>query len=324
MAEGDTSKDQERLAKLWDAYEVQEKELELSIKKISTMETKIEELDRVNSVLKKAVEDRDKEIRDLELKIIAMEEESSKFQPQLDEISRLYKEEKERYSKLFTITEELEEDLARMKKENEIKDKWFERNVGMLENLRESIVDRNVKLTEMEKESPPVGDHILPKGEVAMLGPAKTIQKGEGAEVDPTTETRTASESVGTEIRTEIKEATKDEKDEMITFSTVKLEKEEEKAPIEEAQTPIGEPEPPTTRTVIPLTTESDEALKNETIYEFTKIPDIDPLIAESLYDAGYTNINKLKATSTEDLAQIEGISPTMARKIRTNLFEME
>jgi hypothetical protein len=289
------------------------------------METKIEELDRVNLVLKKAVEDRDKEIRDLEIKIIAMEEESSKFQPKLDEISQLYKEEKERYSKLFTITEELEEDLARMKKENEIKDQWFERNVGMLENLKESIVERNVKLSEMEKETPPVGDHILPKGEVAMLGPAKTIQKGEGAEAEPAKEVGTTAESIGTEIKTE----TKEEKDEMITFSTVKLEKEEEKAPIEEAQTqtrpePEPEPEPPTTRIAIPLTSESDEALKNETIYEFTKIPDIDPLIAESLYDAGYTNIEKLKATSTEDLAQIEGISPTLARKIRTNLFEME
>ena len=42
MAKGKLSKDQERLAKLWDAYEIQERELELSLKKISTLEKNVE------------------------------------------------------------------------------------------------------------------------------------------------------------------------------------------------------------------------------------------------------------------------------------------
>ena len=84
MADSNTTKDQERLAKLWDAYEVQEKELELSIKKLATMEHKIKELDRVNGVLKKAVEDRDKEIRDLEIKVITLEEEMKRAAQKLE------------------------------------------------------------------------------------------------------------------------------------------------------------------------------------------------------------------------------------------------
>ena len=298
MAEGKLSKDQERLAKLWDAYEIQEKEFELSLKKIATMEHKIEELNRVNNVLKKAMEDRDKEIRDLELKVVTLEEQNSKYEPQVKEINRLYQEEKSRYAKLFTITEELEEELARAKKESEIKDKWFERNVGMLENLRESIVTRNKQLTEMEKEG------------IALTSKSDT-------EATSTTDLQSTPEPPRTSD-------TEDSED--VTFKPVSLEKELEKtkepSSIESSTDAVSEPPPSQPETT--STSESSEASKNETIYEFTKIPNVDPLIAESLYNSGHTSMAKLKSATTEDLAKIDGISPTLARKIRTNLFESE
>jgi DNA repair exonuclease SbcCD ATPase subunit len=269
MADGNLSKDQERLAKLWDAYEVQEKELELSMKNIANLENKIKEMDRVNIVLKKAVEDRDREIRELELKVISLEEDNSKFQPQIEELQKLHNEEKERYSKLFAISEELEDDLAKTKNELEIKDKWFQKNVGMLENIRESIIDRNVKLQSIEELTKDLGD--------------KTAE-GE-SEQDSTSESP---------------ESTLEEKEkgEDITFKTVKLEEK-------------NEPETATKS-------------KDETIYEFTKIPNIDATIAEKLFNSGYSDLDKLKETTTEDLSKIDGISPTLARKIRTDIFEMK
>ena len=298
MAEGKLSKDQERLAKLWDAYEIQEKEFELSLKKIATMEHKIEELNRVNNVLKKAMEDRDKEIRDLELKVVTLEEQNSKYEPQVKEINRLYQEEKSRYAKLFTITEELEEELARAKKESEIKDKWFERNVGMLENLRESIVTRNKQLTEMEKEG-----------------------------ISITTQSATEATSIETELKStpEPPSTSNTEENKDVTFKPVTLEKEPEKIkePSSTATSTEAVSEPAPSEPGTPSTSETSEASKNETIYEFTKIPNVDPLIAESLYNSGYSSMDKLKSATTEDLAKIDGISPTLARKIRTNLFEM-
>ena len=297
MADSNTTKDQERLAKLWDAYEVQEKELELSIKKLATMEHKIKELDRVNGVLKKAVEDRDKEIRDLEIKVITLEEENSKYQPQFDELNKIYKGEKERYAKLFAITEELEEDLAKTKKESEIKDKWFERNVGMLENIKESIVERNILLNDVSA--------MGPGPEIKQLGPAKinpTIPLVEDTKPEPP--------AAAPEPEPEPK---KEDDDKLVTFGTVDLGKDSET--------------PTTPQTSAPEPTSAAEPVKadkNETIYEFTKIPDIDPILAESLYNAGYTDLEKLKSSTTEDLAKVEGISPTLARKIRTYLFEKD
>jgi DNA integrity scanning protein DisA with diadenylate cyclase activity len=285
MAGNDLSKDQERLAKLWDAYEVQEKELELAMKNIVNLENKLKESDRVNSVLKKAVEDRDKEIRELEIKVIALEEEKSKFQPQLDEIQKLYNEEKERYSKLFAISEELEDDLAKSKKELSIKDKWFEKNVGMLENIRESIIDRNINLQKLE-EYP------------------KSVEEDEKASV--------------TETAVEEQEQKEDEKDEKITFKTIDLEK--EKAPDDD----VDKESPLENVTFQEKPLGSNEPIKSEVLYEFTKIPNVDTNIAEKLFDSGYSNMDRLKEATTEDIAKIDGISPTLARKIRTDLFEMD
>jgi len=313
MAELNLPKDQERLAKLWDAYETQEKELELATKKIAAMEHKIEELNRVNSVLKKVVEDRDKEIRDLELKIVTFEELESQYQPRIDELNRLYKEEKDRYSKLFAITEELEADLEKAKKENEIKDKWFERNLGMLENLKNSIIERNMQLKELEKIT------------------TVKLEKDKPRDIDALIETE-LKKKVGEETSSvEVKTAETVEETKSHTFKAIDLEKEQSKPPVAEPVTPSQEltasqelssvPPPSETITSKP---ERDEAEKNETIYEFTKIPNIDPVMAEGIYNAGYTNMSKLKSATTEDLANIEGISPTLARKIRTNLFEMQ
>ena len=286
MAGSDISKDQERLAKLWDAYELQEKELELSLKKIATYEHKVEELNRVNDVLKKSLEDRDREIRELDIKVVALEEQNSKFEPKINDLTQMYNEEKKRYTKLFTITEELEEELAKAKKENEIQEQWFKRNVGMLENLRQSVIDRNIQLKEVVETS--------------------ILNKPEGKPPIAESDAKPVAEKQKTNITPPLVAATVEtEGDKAITFKKVELEKE----PEIEAAPPVAKP--------------VDESMKNETIYEFSKIPNVDPIIAESLYNSGYKSLDELKIAKTEDLATINGISPTMARKIRTSLFEM-
>jgi DNA repair exonuclease SbcCD ATPase subunit len=309
MAQADISKDQERLAKLWDAYEIQERELELSMKKIATLEHKLEEMNRVNGVLKKSMEDRDKEIRDIELKLVTLEEQNSKYEPRLNELDRMYLEEKERYSKLFSITEELEEELERAKTESEIKDKWFERNVGMLENLKESIVERNVELHKAAESGPKTK---LESDEKVKFRESIAPPKSASEQV-PETKPSFESLTKDPEPETDTGEIKKDETDEAVTFKKVSIEED----------TVIKEEPPSETTTESTFTTETTETSKNETIYEFTKIPNVDPLVAESLYNGGFTSIEKLKSATTEDLAIIDGVSPTLARKIRTNLFEM-
>ena len=302
MAKNDLTKDQERLAKLWDAYESQEKELELAMKNIANLESKLKEMNRVNSVLKKAVDDRDKEIRDLELKVIGLEEDNNKYQPRINELERLYKEEKERYAKLFAITEELEDDLNKAKSEIDIKDSWFDKNVGMLENIRSSIIERNARLSKMsqsKKETSVSSDLEKFKAEVSTQpGPIESVEAN--TEIKNETKTETKTETIDSENI--VKPA-----DEKITFKTVDVPKEEPKPDKIEHKEPEVTPEP----------------TKYDIINKFTQIPDVTTEIAEKLYNSGFTTMDKLKNGTTEDIAQIDGISPTLARKIRTSVIEM-
>jgi hypothetical protein len=272
MAEKEFGRDQERLAKLWDAYENQERELDLAMKKISDLENKIKEYDRITDTLKNVIEARDKEIRDLEIKVVSLEEEATRYQPQIDELTRLYKDEKERYSKLFVITEELEEELASTKKELEIRDLWFKNNIGVLTNLSKSIRDRDMMIKEIKTRKVDIPPPTEPEKLVfkKLTEPPLITPKAEPVK-------------------------------EKITF---------------EKMTPSEKPIPAS-----PAGDEPSDPPKYEVINQFTKVEDVSADHAESLYGAGFTSMDKLKNATTEDLAKVEGISPTLARKIRTALL---
>jgi large subunit ribosomal protein L32e len=59
---------------------------------------------------------------------------------------------------------------------------------------------------------------------------------------------------------------------------------------------------------------------KNEIVEEFAKLEDVNTTIAEALYNAGYTTIEKLKGATIGELTKIEGITKNTARSIRKQL----
>ena len=260
----ESKKDQERLAKLWDAYEAQEKEYESSLKKISVLEAKIKEKDRINETLRKVVEARDQELRELEIKSTALEQSLARTEPKVDELTRTHKLEKERYTKLFAIAEELEEELAVARKEIEARDQWYKRNISVLENLSGSIKDRTL-LIESAKN---LRDSDRPLN-VASLRPTDS---GE----EPTFEKVT--EDAGDET-VEVK------------FETISTE-------------PVSTPE--------------------DFMDTLLKIPGMDRPRAEALQTAGFGTLDNIKNSTTRELCEVEGISPTLARKIKTELFDID
>ena len=114
-------KEQERLAKLWNAYEVQEKELETHKQKIAELEKAVTDRDLMIDALNRAVAERDEKIRNTEAKIPALESSETKMQ----ELTNKYEKEKERLEKLYLLSKEMDAELANMKKEVEVRDRWF-------------------------------------------------------------------------------------------------------------------------------------------------------------------------------------------------------
>jgi DNA repair exonuclease SbcCD ATPase subunit len=261
----ESKKDQERLAKLWDAYEAQEKEYESVLKKISVLEAKIKEKDRINETLRKVVEARDQELRELEIKSTALEQALARTEPKVDELTRTHKLEKERYGKLFAIAEELEEELAVARKEIEARDQWYKRNISVMENLSGSIKDRSL-LIESAKN---LRDSERPMS-IAGLKPIE----GEA------TFEKVSEDSEG---ETEVK------------FETVTA---------EAGDTSVSSPE--------------------DFMDTLLSIPGMDRPRGEALQTAGFGTLEKIKNSTTRELCEVEGVSPTLARKIKTELFDME
>ncbi len=48
----------------------------------------------------------------------------------------------------------------------------------------------------------------------------------------------------------------------------------------------------------------------------FTSLKGIGPMKAEALYDAGFESLDKLKEATTDDIANVEGFSPSLAKKV--------
>lgn len=256
---GENQKDQERLAKLWDAYEAQEKEYESVLKKISVLEAKIKEKDRINETLRKVVEARDQELRELEIKSTALEQSLSRAEPKVEELTRSHKIEKDRYGKLFAIAEELEEELAVARREIEARDEWYKRNISVLENLSTSIQDR-AYLVESAKN---LKDTM----------PGLNISKMKPKEGEPATFTKVEEDTAETK---EVK------------FSS--------EAP----------------------------ATSEDMMDVLLKIPGMDKPRADALKSAGFDSLDKIRESTTRDLSEVEGISPTLARKIKTELLELD
>jgi DNA uptake protein ComE-like DNA-binding protein len=85
-----------------------------------------------------------------------------------------------------------------------------------------------------------------------------------------------------------------------------------EKLPEEEPEEEIPEPEP------------VDEDTKEMVIEHLKKIPGIGLVMAEKIYDAGFTSRDQLKEVKVEELTEIPGIGPSMANKIVENLKRIE
>jgi len=151
MAEETTSKERKRLIKLWEAYEKQEKEYSEALKKILALEKKLREEKKMKASLRQLIEDKNREIMELELKNTSLNTDLKEMRPQVEESGRLLAESKKRYAKLYALTEEVEEELERTRREVGARDLWFKENISNLERLKRSLDERRLLIEQAEK-----------------------------------------------------------------------------------------------------------------------------------------------------------------------------
>lgn len=158
--------ERERLAKLWDAYEKQEKELAAMKEKLSTVERQMEEKDKRMKSLKDVLEARDRENRELEIEHNALKSDKETHEPKIRELASSLRIEKDRFAKLFALAEELDEELRQAKKEIEVRDEWFRVHVDVLTNVGKAIEERDRMIESVKRR----GARVDAKAELGRMG----------------------------------------------------------------------------------------------------------------------------------------------------------
>ena len=117
--------EQERLAKLWDAYQIQEKALKDATDDLKKSETKLELNEKEIESLNEMVEKRDKNLREMEREVTNLQKITADYKPKLENCSAALSKEKDKLSKLYDVAQELDEELQVKGRALELRDNWF-------------------------------------------------------------------------------------------------------------------------------------------------------------------------------------------------------
>jgi chromosome segregation ATPase len=161
MAEATTATDaqskyeqeRQRLAKLWEAYEKQEKDFAALKDRVGGMEAEVADRDRIVKSLKDVLETRDRRTRELEIENTTLRNEKTSYEPRMQQLTTDLRIERERFAKLFALAEELEEEIKMAKKAIEVRDEWFRTHVDVFADIQRAVDDHQRMINSLDKMS---------------------------------------------------------------------------------------------------------------------------------------------------------------------------
>ena len=95
--------EQQRLEKLWDAYEQQEKDLNASLDQINILEADIETKATMITSLQELLGERDSKLRELEVERQRQMKVEAEYAPKISEMEETIKEQTDKYDRLLSI-----------------------------------------------------------------------------------------------------------------------------------------------------------------------------------------------------------------------------
>ena len=131
--------EQQRLEKLWDAYEQQEKDLNASLDQINILEADIETKGTLITSLQELLGERDAKIRELDVERQRQSKVEAEYSPRIKEMEETIKDQTGKYDRLLSITQEMEDELDLARRALHARDSWFNLNVSSLESISDLI-----------------------------------------------------------------------------------------------------------------------------------------------------------------------------------------
>ena len=102
--------EQQRLEKLWDAYEQQEKDLNAALDRINFLEADIETKETMITSLQELLTERDTRITELEVERQRQSKIEAEYEPRIKGMEENMTDQTEKYARLLSITQEMEDE----------------------------------------------------------------------------------------------------------------------------------------------------------------------------------------------------------------------
>ena len=179
----------DRLLKLYAAYEQQEKELLDTKAEIEVLEKEIVEREITKEGLEALLAEKDVRIRDLELKASKTSKQVEHLEPELQKMEEKYAREKDRLGKVFSIAEELDNDLRLAVVELKTRDEWYMAHMSLFEDLNKAIKERYDLIesaVESERQSQHMGRAISERMDEMVEARAAEMTIEEAENIDAT------------------------------------------------------------------------------------------------------------------------------------------
>ena len=192
----------DRLLKLYAAYEQQEAELRDTKAEVEVLEKEIVEREIEKESLEALLTEKDARIRDLEMKASKSSKQVEHLEPELQKMEEKFTREKDRLGKVFSIAEELDNDLRLAVVELNTRDEWYMSHMSLFEDLNKAIKRRYEMIeaaAEAERQSQHMGRAIAERMEEMVEARAAEMTLEEASEIETVEAENTpeASEEAG-------------------------------------------------------------------------------------------------------------------------------
>ncbi len=177
----------ERLVKLYDAYEQQEKEIVGLKAEIEVLEKEVIDKEIEREGMDQLLTDKDNRVRDLEKSDAKSRSMVDHLEPELSKMDEKFTREKDRLGRVFEIAEELDTDLRLAVAELKARDDWYVSHMQVFEDLNRAIKNRYEMIeaaVEAERKSAHMARAIQDRLEEAIEARAAEAAEAEDSDDD--------------------------------------------------------------------------------------------------------------------------------------------
>jgi chromosome segregation ATPase len=132
-------RERQRLTQLYDAYELQEKELAGLKEKLSKQEEVLSQKEGVIRSLREVLAARDAENRELHIELTGLRTDKSTWEPRIKELEANMRLEQDRFGNLFKLAMDLDAELKEAKSQIDVRDRWYKKNILVMNNIKRAM-----------------------------------------------------------------------------------------------------------------------------------------------------------------------------------------